>query len=912
MPLSGKFYTIDGNYLGQDSTEYKLAKSHKMTYPSGVEMVRRRKPMLVGNADELANFITVPSIDSLPKASRGGSGGRPAAQSPLTSPQEEVFRQFKEGMTIGYAVSERRHDPKDRVNIEAADCIEEWTNQVKRKDSIALNESHLTNHYIRAAATGSGKTIATINDILTAHMYLDGPIFLVDPKGGDMVNEYLRAHRTVFEDLEDVEYAKIPEENSEVPSIPFFDIRPYVRTGATSRDAAIQSVTDSYFSLLHEILGEESVKQAFVANEILRGLIRALFDGEHGNDFFSIGDLFQAALKDQNEGVKHVRANRSRSNNDDENLKDPIPPVSDEELRDSLESHLNKSEQSFLTTTDAVLNRIRKMKEREFIWNMLSYTVPESHWDEERNWYDRAGIPMFDVRELLNSEKVIIIDTGDLHDESSQLFSVLFLTQFWRSIKTQWTPEKDDYIANVIMDESPNIARRSIMYEKLLPKGREFNLSLGLIMQYPKQILGDDEFQNRRAYREVLNNVHTKIIGNISVDDQLAESLFHEDLTHSEIKDRINGLRSGEWVVQLPSSGFHEEKPEILTLKPLPIPPGTKESDVTVHPRAANVRERSRVNLCVPKDHPMISANVNNGELADEYEDHVESDAVTMEPFENEDLSADEIIGKLTEKEKRKTREHLDSEVSETEDNDDDSEETESTDFAEVDPEEHLTGNEYNMLKRIINIYHGDRGLYSFGKSMNKDTFQDKAGDALSDLESKRFTEKLEFRFGNYHIPTKDGLDLMDKRIHPEGEGEHGVESFEHIFGVNIVDEYYEQKGYDTQRYETISGASTEKVDLRAENDGSTVNVEVETSIAARNHVVEDLETYADLDGRQVWVLENKDDVEELINYLNRTDRLNITQVTARSLDQINDKLDINGIDEILTFDTILNELHSG
>jgi len=32
----------------------------------------------------------------------------------------------------------------------------------------------------------------------------------------------------------------------------------------------------------------------------------------------------------------------------------------------------------------------------------------------------------------------------------------------------------------------------------------------------------------------------------------LAESLFHEDLDSDEIKDRIAGLRRGEWVVQLP------------------------------------------------------------------------------------------------------------------------------------------------------------------------------------------------------------------------------------------------------------------------------------------------------------------------------------------------------------------------
>jgi DNA helicase HerA-like ATPase len=58
----------------------------------------------------------------------------------------------------------------------------------------------------------------------------------------------------------------------------------------------------------------------------------------------------------------------------------------------------------------------------------------------------------------------------------------------------------------------------------LLPKGREFNLSLGLIIQYPEQVLGDNPQDNRRAYKEILNNINTKIIGNVATDDLLADS----------------------------------------------------------------------------------------------------------------------------------------------------------------------------------------------------------------------------------------------------------------------------------------------------------------------------------------------------------------------------------------------------
>ena len=85
-------------------------------------------------------------------------------------------------------------------------------------------------------------------------------------------------------------------------------------------------------------------------------------------------------------------------------------------------------------------------------------------------------------------------------------------------------------------------------------------------MQYPEQVLGENPRDNKRAYKEILNNVNTKIIGNIATDDLLADALFHEDLDTEQIKDRISGLKRGEWVVQLPATGFDERKPEILAV----------------------------------------------------------------------------------------------------------------------------------------------------------------------------------------------------------------------------------------------------------------------------------------------------------------------------------------------------------
>jgi len=84
---------------------------------------------------------------------------------------------------------------------------------------------------------------------------------------------------------------------------------------------------------------------------------------------------------------------------------------------------------------------------------ICSFDVADEHWDHEAGWYDREVVPMLDLKSVLNSDKVILIDTGDIHGESSKMFTVLFLSHLWTSVRSIWTPNDDDYIANVIIEE---------------------------------------------------------------------------------------------------------------------------------------------------------------------------------------------------------------------------------------------------------------------------------------------------------------------------------------------------------------------------------------------------------------------------------------------------------------------------
>ncbi|MXV63948.1 hypothetical protein GS429_18145 [Natronorubrum sp. JWXQ-INN-674] len=246
--------------------------------------------------------------------------------------------------------SSERYD-QDTIDISAIESKNEWTQKITHRDALSLSAGDLTHHYIRAATTGSGKTVATIHDMLTAHRDLEGPLILVDPKDGDMCENYLRCHRTIFGDLEDVEYIQIPPKNGKIPGMPFFDLRSLTRGAGREREAAIQDITDHCFQVLRFVLGRDTVDQAFVANEILKSLIKAKFDRNYGTDYFSIGELMEAAQRFQQYG-KEVED----ITEDADNAQKAIPRTSDTQVKSILESHLTKDQTQFMNTTDAVLN----------------------------------------------------------------------------------------------------------------------------------------------------------------------------------------------------------------------------------------------------------------------------------------------------------------------------------------------------------------------------------------------------------------------------------------------------------------------------------------------------------------------------------------------------------------------------
>jgi hypothetical protein len=833
--LSGSFYHVEGNYLGRDDDEFQRMSSHELTPLGPVNRLSKTKPRLVVSPDELANFITVPGMDALPKASRGASGSSPSARSPLTSPDETVFDTFNDGMSIGQVSTVHEDERQDRTEIEptALSNVNDWWEAINSRESVHLRATDLTEHYLRAATTGSGKTVATINDILTAYHNLEGPIFLIDPSGGDMCENYLRSHRYIFEDTDDVEYIQIPGENGEVPALPFFDIRPLIYRAGYSRETAIQNKIDHYFELMRYILGRDNLEQAFVANEILNNLIAALFDESRqdddeddeengdddddddgaiaGGDSFAISDLFNYA------------AAYSRNQH--------IPEVENKDIRALLERHLDKNATQFDNTTDAVMNRITKIHERDFIWRMMDY---DPDWEDERDWYKREEC-ILDFLELMNSNKVVLIDTGNLRQESQRVFTALFLSHLITALKSLDTPTKDNYTTNVIIEEAAPIARSELVHQELLPEGRKFDLSVGLIMQYPEQVLGEKPKRNETAYREVLNNVNTKIIGNVSSDDRLPKALFHEALDAAELRDRIAGLPRGEFLVQLPATGFQQNKPEVLTLRPHPIPPGHNESSTPIRSKLNTVRQNTKNRYCISPDDiaNRIDPNIENAES--------------------------------------------ESDIGSTASNGDDQ---------EGKPPKDLTPEECAFLRNVIRAWNGRLEFYQRGDPMNKSLDRQ---DLAPELSEHGYLDNImivgEY---SYYWPTDKTLSHFDD-LEIEWGTEQGDprESPRHKIIVALLERYYENRGADVNTYVGVDETKQVTFDLiatRRDQDGETAHrvIEVETCAdisgqstnpMRKEAVISDYEKMADFaqeidNAKTIWVVEDTDAAHHLLDIL--------------------------------------------
>ncbi|KAB1198968.1 TraM recognition domain-containing protein [Haloferax sp. MBLA0078] len=385
-----------------------------------------------------------------------------------------------------------------------------------------------------------------ITGILDNYEATEGADILIDPKGDGMADDYLRAHYARYGSLDDVYYFDCTKT---LPALSFFDIRDQLDAGV-DRTTAVEDIVDHYVDILIGIMGHERFEQAVRSPDIIRYVLKAMFDPVHGEDAFTHRE-FQTAV---------ARLHETR---------DP-PPVVDEDLQAMLAGVAANSKRSFDELMQGVANRIEKVPVDARLGRLFNH-VPDEAGDGSH----------FDLRTLIDEDAVVIIDTGGLRPASKRVITLVILSALWTALRrrTQQGDDETDYpLVNLYLEEASQLSTSSLL-SNLLSQSRSFGLSVTLAMQFPAQL----REANPEAYLEVLNNVSTIVTGNVAVDPHFSRRFATAEFPVGEVQTRLRTLRRGQWLATLPAE-FGQAEPHPFVLQSTPLPRGHPESDEPLSP----------------------------------------------------------------------------------------------------------------------------------------------------------------------------------------------------------------------------------------------------------------------------------------------------------------------------------------
>ena len=535
--LSGTHYGVTGKRLQHGLAQSRTARKEFTRLRERSINVGRwgpTRPDLVLNPDELANFVVIPPSTQLTTEGGRGTEANPESRPSLPRPKAEHMEEFREGMAIGCALDENSEPEPEPTHVPPR---------------------LLPTHYLRAATTGAGKSKALVNDALSLHEDTEGPIVLIDPKGDGLTENYMRAHasRFGFEDLEaNIVHFPVPDV---LPGFAFFNIEPDLEAGRPRVDA-VQNKAEHYEEILKLVMGEKRYEQAIVAPNLIKYLIKALYDEEFGleNGLYRESVDYFAHMQ-----LEHVLDQLWQAGPPNGDI-DAAPQSSQHEVQRKINRQLELDSNTFATVMGGVSNR-------------LDYVTQDAYL---RRIFDNTE-PRFDFRDVLNENTVVLFDLGDLRDEAARLMTGVILTELEDALETRKRAASslpDNYVVNLLIDEAASVAVSEVM-NNLLEKGRSFRLSVGLSLQFPEQI---EEEGDQQVYLNILNDIATTLVGKISVDREIARAMAHEEMDPTEFANRIRSLPRGEWIAQLPSPQFGETGPDPFSVEPLPIPDGHPES----------------------------------------------------------------------------------------------------------------------------------------------------------------------------------------------------------------------------------------------------------------------------------------------------------------------------------------------
>lgn len=296
-----------------------------------------------------------------------------------------------------------------------------------------------------------------------------------------------------------------------------FFIRPALEAGVT-RETAVNNTINHYLDIIRQIMKGESYDQAVRSPDVIRYLLKALFDPVHGSESFSHRELHKAAR----------RVSDSQT----------APAVSDEGIEDALEGIVADSSDGSENALSGALNRIEKITIDARLARIFGHS-PD----------DRSQA--FDLREYLDKDALVIFDTGSLRSRAQRALTLVVLSELWTALerrKRESELNTDQPLVNVYIDEASTIAT-SDMLGKLLAEGREFDCSLTLLTQFPAQFRRDGA--DRDTQEEVLNNIGTLMLGSVPIDERLAKRLATHDMDPQKLGNRLRALNDGEWLQKL-------------------------------------------------------------------------------------------------------------------------------------------------------------------------------------------------------------------------------------------------------------------------------------------------------------------------------------------------------------------------
>ncbi|MFC6763619.1 PH domain-containing protein [Natrinema soli] len=916
-PLAGDYYKLESETLHEKGVlERSRRKQSRRCFNRFLEgevvaggRVSRSEPDLHLDPAELCNMIIVPSTEHLTDEAVKETHANPESRTALPGLDTAQRRQYTTGMVLGQDANSAVEGP------------------------LRLPPNRQSRHWLLCGATGSGKSQVTYHMLRSLAETTPGPNVLFDPKGDNMCKNYLMAHYKRFGNLDDVYYFREP---GTLPAISFFDIRSALE--GNDRETAVKEKVDHFHELMRMIMGAEKYEQAFVANEVLTFLIQALFDPKHGDDVFGLDDLVDAATR-----MHHHQE---------------LPEVSEinADIHDSLAAQFAKDENQFDTTMGAVMNRLNKLKEDRHLHWMLRHKPgreAESTGDDLYGFHQQET--HFDFSEFLDEDVTILFDLGDLTLDAQRGFTTVMLSDLWHSIQRRRRTNPEN-VVNVIMEEAAPFVATELVADQLLPQGRSSGLSLGFIMQYPEQV---KKYHNGTgAYEELLTEVHTKLIGDISMKDRFAKTFTHDELSVEDVRNRNNRMAAGEWFTKLVSPGFGEDRPAPLTLHSPPIISGHPESDEPLtaaeqqqfdEELLPEVLERTEdeYGLYVPSHEDAMewsnwsdtdrragappALDEDESEVTVEFDEKSE-DADGQQPFEKTSLDD----GADDQHDDRDNSSKAEADVSEIDHNSSEEETTDddpagvangaaffdpSTDEEECPVSDDelrrrgLSQDDAIFLKRVLDAMNRDLPDYTLLEGM-EELQEDLDGvdvDVLIELELLE-REKVDRR--PYYTVLPAGRELLDKTVTAQpGIGDLG-EKTPHKVGVELlvcwletfeavdrVERYYQQSS------ETVFDVAAFDVD-----DELVWVGEVEMTSNNAEAVVSDYEKMAAVDADAVWAFPSRDDAQEIANVLADAGRLpdTVNGRAARSIVKIQEKIEpfeADGMTTVQTFRKLKDEV---